>query len=325
MHLKQLGFALSIAFLILAVPTAALAAPLSAPSGDDIVIFGQDYTLAAGETQVGSIIVFSGNVILETGSTVTDSLVIIGGNVTVDGSVANDLIVVGGNVHLKRNSIIEGDVVTPGGNLTRDPGAQVLGDLVSNLGPGNFREGRVPWNTWWFSGIGQLLLSGGVAIVALMLTLFFPHQLDQVNRSVMARPVRMGGFGLLSLLLMLIAFVVLFITCLVPLAIALLFITGWILGWTALGLEVGRRLGQSLQAKWTPVFEATLGTFLLSVIVAFLTLGVPALGGAAGVFIGATGFGAVIITRFGTFPSARSQPAIETRAPKKRKASKQTK
>lgn len=325
MRLKQLFFALLIALITLAIPATALAAPPGAPESDDIVIFGQDYTLAAGETQIGSILVFGGNVTLETDSTVTDSLVVFGGNVTVDGTVTNDLIVIGGNVQLDSNAIIKGDVLTPGGNIDRDPAAQVLGDQVSDVGPDDFREVHVPWNTWWFTGIGQLVLSGGVAIVALLLTLFFPDQLNRVTSSVAARPFQMGGFGLLSLLLMLIAFVVLFITCLVPLAIILLFITGWIFGWTAIGLEVGRRLSNSLQAKWTPVFEVALGTFLLSIVVAFVTLGIPPVGFLLGLFVGAAGFGAVILTRFGTFPPVRSKPVTETRTPKKRKATKRTK
>lgn len=325
MRTHRIVIAAFIALMVLFAPTAALAAPPNAPQADDIVIFGQDYTLAAGQTQVGSIIVFGGNVTIETGSTVTDSLIVFGGNVAVDGTIIDSVVVVGGNVHLGANTIIEGDIVTPGGSLTRDPGAQVLGNQVSNMNPRSFGEVHFPTNNLWFTGLGQLLLAGSVTIIALLLTLFFPDHLERVSRAAVSKPLNAGGFGLLSLVLMLIAFVILFITCLVPLALIVLFITGWIFGWTALGLEAGKRLSQMLQVKWTPVFATTLGTFLLSIIAAFLTLGIPAIGFLGGALLGAVGFGAVILTRYGTLQEATPTAPPAKRAVSKRKTAKRTK
>jgi len=74
-----------IALTLLAAPTSALAAPTDRPVTDE-VIFGDSYTLPAGQVLDGNLIVFGGNVHIEAGATVSENLVVFGGNVDVAGS-----------------------------------------------------------------------------------------------------------------------------------------------------------------------------------------------------------------------------------------------
>ena len=47
---------------LLAAPASALGASAASPIYDDVVIFGEDYALASGETVEGNVMVFGGDV-----------------------------------------------------------------------------------------------------------------------------------------------------------------------------------------------------------------------------------------------------------------------
>jgi hypothetical protein len=305
-RLLRLILSLFLVFALLGLPSAALAAPAAAPAKEDIVIFGEDYTLASGESINGNLVLFGGDATVESGALVQGSVVVFGGDVDVDGTVDENVIVIGGDAQIGSHAIIEGDLVNPFGSIDRGFGAQVQGNQVSNIGPGVFREFRWVLGGHLFSGAWISFNTIAMTGVAFLLALFVPEPLRRTASTIATRPGTSGGLGALTFILLPFVLVVTIITCILPPIILLLAIAGGIFGWAALGLEIGRLLARSLRSDWSPVMQATVGTVLLTLVAGLLTL-IPFIGWLPGFVLGAAGLGAVLLTRFGTQPQ---QPAI---------------
>lgn len=296
-----------VAFATLAAPGAALAAPIVEPTPDDIIIFGDNYTLAAGQIADSSLVVFGGNVNVESGASVANDLLVIGGNVDMDGSVGGNVVVIGGNLDLGPTAVVEGDLITPSGNVLRDPAAIVRGNQVTEVNMGEFRNMRTHWGDRWLGGIWTGLQTLAVLAAALLLALFLPGHLRRTADTIVARPAVSGGVGLLTLVVLPFALLITLITCIVPGLLLLAAILAWIYGWVALGLVLGNRLAEAFKQQWSPLATTLLGTLALSVLTAVLGW-IPCVGWLAGLVAGSVGLGAAILSRFGT----EEEPAVLT-------------
>lgn len=305
---------LSVLILVIALfasPTIALASNDQAPALDDVVIFGQDYTLASGQRIDGSLVVFGGNVTVETDAVISRDLVVFGGNVEMDGRLDGDVFILGGNIDLGPNAVINGDVVSPGGNITSDPAAIVHGNQFSNIGPFFSRGFSFGWGSWALGSVVWMLFQSlAMSAVAVLIALFAPEYLRRTAGSIVQRPVESGGLGCLTLILLPFVLVITIITLVGPFVIFFMTIVALALGWVALGYELGRRLSHAFNQEWTIILEAWVGTLSLGIVVSLIGI-VPCVGWIAGILLGAVGLGAVLLTRFGTL----GEPAPEI-APK---------
>jgi hypothetical protein len=165
----QVAVAALMLLAVFAAPAAALAAPAAAPAYDDVIRFGEDFTLASGQVVDGSLILFGGSATIESGANVTGEVIVFGGGVELSGNVnggtivfggdveqsagatnesemvvfggavdlagqtAGDVIVFGGDVSLASTAVVQGDLATPGGEVARATGAVVLGNMVDNF------------------------------------------------------------------------------------------------------------------------------------------------------------------------------------------------
>ncbi len=138
--MKRIGSFLA-AVLSLTTGTALAPEPASAqgPAREEVVQFGSDYTLEAGESM--------------------GDLVVIGGSATIRGEVEGDAVVIGGSAELGGTGSVDGDFVVIGGSATVAAGAAVDGDLVVIGGgldsPPGFRargrargDGDPRWKAW---------------------------------------------------------------------------------------------------------------------------------------------------------------------------------
>ncbi|HIE38176.1 MAG TPA: polymer-forming cytoskeletal protein, partial [Anaerolineae bacterium] len=175
--------------VVLLVPAApALAFDGGRPDGQ--VIFGDDFTLEAGERLDGDLVVSGGNVTLEPGSQVDGDVVVWGGDVEVGGIVEGDLAAFGGNVDLQETAVVDGDLVVIGGRVDQDEGAVVRGEQIVN--PGRtiiklrgwpvvipFGPGPIPFGGLHFTGysllweglrtvLSVLLMAGLAGLVAVL-------------------------------------------------------------------------------------------------------------------------------------------------------------
>jgi hypothetical protein len=309
--------------LILALPVPALAASGS-PNGwlarpwfsglPDQFVFGDNYTLADGETLDGNLWVFGGNATLEAGSTVRGDVIVFGGNLMADGTITGSVNTFGGSITLGETAVVERDVNMTGGSLNRSSGSQVKGNVNENQF--NFPRGvripsivaPVPWMNMsnpFGSMVSYLFRAFLVSALAVLVAMFLPRHTEQVRRAAVAQPLIASGMGLItSVVGAIVLFVILFTICLIPVSVLGFILLGImvVFGWIALGLEVGQRLGHSLfKTEWTLPVAAGVGTLVLTLIADGIGQ-IPCVGWIAPTLVGVLGLGAVLLTRFGTQP-----------------------
>lgn len=309
---------------LLALPSRALAKGLA----DDRVVLGDNFTLASGETQDGSLLVFGGNVTVEEGATVTGDLIVFGGNVTMDGTVDGSIISLGGNAGLGATAVVGGDLVSLGGNLDRDPGAQVSGQVITEmqfplrliptipLEIPDFVPGvpdlpdapRVDFsynffvqafmNVLWF--LFRVFITAALAV---LVVLIFPQPSVRTANAIAGQPMLSFVIGMLTTVTAPIILVVLTLTILlIPVAFigAVLLAAVLFFGWVSLGYFLGLRLMKLFNGAWAPAVAAGVGTFVLSFVAWAVSGLVPCVGWILPWVLSFFGTGAVLITRVGT-------------------------
>ncbi|HUH97479.1 MAG TPA: polymer-forming cytoskeletal protein [Anaerolineales bacterium] len=329
--MRKLLYALPVLMLLLLS-----VAPAHAWTGnlDGRVVFGQSFTLQSGQILDGDLVVFGGEAVIEENATVRGNVVVIGGSLTLDGSATGDAVVIGGLMTMGAKSSVVGNVTTVGGSLQRAAGAQVGGQIVTNIPspnvqtpitPGvpspqpNIAMGLAPvWRAFGVLGTAVIF-----AALAMLLVIFLQPQLDRVAQAIVAEPVIAGGIGLLATFVSPVALVILVVILiltliLIPVAVlaviawAVLIVLAWLFGIIALGMEVGERFTQAIHQSWAPVLSAGLGTFLLMFVVGAFGL-VPCVGGIAEFLIGMVAIGAAVMTLFGSRPMHR--PGLTAASP----------
>ena len=281
---------------------------------EDKIIFGDDFTLASGQTINGSLIVFGGNVTIEKGATVTENVVVFGGNVQIAGDVKEDVVIFGGNADLLSTAVINGRLVTTGGNISRKDGATVKGGETQGYSQGNFPlpiapSPRVgipifdPIYLFAMQGARSLGMAFALGIIALVVASLWAQPLHRVTTTITATPAAAGGLGLLTLIAGVVLMILTAITlCLSPVSalIAIVYVLAIIFGWVALGTLIGERLVTTF--NWTrlsPAVAAGLGTMLVSLVSTLVGL-VLCLGPMINIALASIGMGAVVLTRFGS-------------------------
>ncbi len=334
--MRKLRVVSLLVLLLALIPAPALAFGGGLPDGQ--VVFGEDFTLAAGEVLDGDLVVFGGDVVLEEGSEVRGDVVIWGGEVEVSGTVRGNLAALGGDVYLDSTALVTGDLVTMGGEVHREEGAQVEGQEVSGAQgrwafpvvipiPGGVRTIPLPsgpfahWNG--FSGFLLRLLLRGVRLVLSVLLMaglsglvvvLWPQPAARVGETALQASLPALGVGLLTVVVVAVVALGLAVTiCLSPVALLVLLGAGvaGIFGWTALGILVGERVFPALTSQpVNPFWSAALGGALLTFITGLLDL-IPCIGWMGGFLVACVGIGAVVLTRFGTvaYPSLSPPPA----------------
>jgi cytoskeletal protein CcmA (bactofilin family) len=297
-------------------------AAASGPQFDGQVIFGQSYTLASGETLTGDLLVFGGTAEIQEGATVQGSVVLFGGDLIIHGEVSGDVSATGARVTLGPTAHIGGDLVTVGATLDRADTARVDGQVYNTATSwGDTTAEPMPTPEavppqperpefhFDFGILGSVMntiwQSLGLAGLAMLAMLFLARQAERVAQAAVDQPLIAGGIGLLTLLVAPLALVILSLTLvLFPialLAVIALLVAG-LFGWIALGYEVGQRLTKALHWSWHPSLSAGLGILILSLASAAL-MGIPGLncvGWILPAIASLAGFGAVVMTRFGT-------------------------
>ena len=302
---------------------------------DGRVVFGQSFTLKNGETLDGDLVVFGGEATIEENASVKGNVVIIGGSLVMDGSATGDAVVIGGLMTMGEKSSVAGDVTTVGGSLQRAAGAEVGGQIVTNIPAPNVQIPVTPSAPFpppnLATGINPILQGFGVlgaailfAALAMLLALFLHSQMDRVAQAIAAEPIVAGGIGLLTVFVspiaLVIVVVVLVLTIILSLVAALavfawafLIVVAWMFGLMALGMEIGERFAKAIHQNWSPVLSAGLGTFVLMLVGGGFGL-IQYIGWIPEFLIGMVGIGAVVMTIFGTRPIHRpgaTAPAAE--------------
>ena len=224
-----------IAFFLLALLLIPASPALAMGPLDGGVVFGEDFTLEAGDTLDGDLVVFGGDVTIEEGASVNGSLAVFGGDTTLaedavisgdvaliggdmqtDGTIDGDIVVLGGELSLGETALVEGDVTKIGGDLEQAPGATINGEIIEEdspsislpsvpavpvipAQPGISNPGpeiQIDVNPWGqFAAVFANAL--GLGVVAMATALFLQPQLERAGQAIRGEPLVAGAFGML--------------------------------------------------------------------------------------------------------------------------------
>ncbi len=305
------------------------------------VVWGGEYTLPPGQILQGDLTVIGGKATVAPQAVVTGDAKVIGGtlvmkgavkgNVTVtggeawiDGRVDGDVRLVGGEAHFERNAVVKGKVHVVSGGVQMMPGAQVRifmeGPRHAFFWPWqhafNAQTGAVNFLArWLWRGMLAVLQALALAALAAVVFLFPDTAARRTIQKIEEAPLVAGGVGLLTVALLPIVLLALAITLLLlPLAVVLAIVAGVaaLYGWVVLGLLLGERIatvgGIGAQgAGWHPALSGAIGTFLLTLLAAFLDF-VPCVGWIPGFLAGALGLGAVLLVAWEAWQQQRGKP-----------------
>ena len=315
----------------IAQPT--FAAPPTLPVLQDEVCFGGNETIREGSEVNGSLVAFGCMVTVEEGAIINGDVVAFGGTVDINGEITGELVAMGAAVTLDENALILGDLIAPGSSIFRQDGSEVEGQTITESGtdaidipdvPGIPDVPNIPDITivppappqsffersasFAFQQVTTALLrlfqTFAFSALAVLLVIFIPRHTERVAEAMVSQPIISGGIGFLTAIVAPIILAVLtLITLLIlsPVTAFAFLVLGLaaVFGWIAVGFEVGQRLEDALNQNWAPPLQAGIGTLLLTLGVAAISI-IPPFGVLAFIFVGSLGLGAVVMTRFGT-------------------------
>lgn len=293
-----------------------------------------------GQVRMGS------DITVREGQVVEGDVVSIGGDVDIAGLVEGDAVSIGGVLRLRDTARIDGDAVSVGGRMEKSAGARVRGEttIVGMSFP--FTHSRdFTWDGGgMFDAVGGLMFTllwiGLLLLLGAIFVLFLRRPVDRVETNLRSSPLKAGIVGFLAQVLFLPVFVITFVfLCItiigIPLAIIWLLViplVGFLaafFGFTATakatGHAVADRRGAPLHSPYVAVFLGLVILHLPFLLSRLFDFG----GGVADVFSGifmalgslvlylafTIGFGAVVLTRFGTRTTWSGEPPGELGAP----------
>jgi hypothetical protein len=292
--------------------------------GLDIVKFGESVFVAKDEFVRGDLVVFGGNAMLE-------------------GRVGGNVVVIGGNIRARSGAVVKGDAVVIGGMLDEDDDVIITGERVTinDFFPVN--------SLWMFSPEGRFFRFVFMPVrlfvqlvLAFLVLLFLRDRIVKSEEHLAANYLKNFGVGLLSAFIavfgLIVVSVLLLITIIgIPLAVLLWISCGGILifAWTVFAFSLGRLVANRLQIQsnsaFLMVFIGAVVINLPSVIAWGLGLGMAGLlaplsmafavlGWFVKGFAYLAGFGALIVSRFGSKPLAAGAETLPPPPPAPRPA-----
>ena len=284
----------------LLLPAGSVLSPVPLPAQEtrgEVVRFGSDYTLTAGES-VDELVVFAASAAIR--GAVEGDAVVIGGSAELagTGSVEGDFVVIGGGATVAPGASVDGDLVVIGGTVEAPPGFAPGGELVSVAGgPAAFvvpfltrgvLTGRVivPDLPWMWVAVAGLLA------VFLALNLLFDRPVRACVGAFTDKPLTTVLIGLAVVVLAGPVTVLLAISMLGLVAIPVLWaalVAAAVLGCVAMARWLGQRVLPSVpvENRGRQALAVLAGFVLIS-----LALMVPVLGGVAFATLGVFALGA---------------------------------
>lgn len=296
-------------FLIIGLLALPLGTVYAQSPDNDIVLFGQNYTVESGDTLNNAIAVFGGNVTIEEDALVNGDIIIfggnleidgeingnialIGGNVTLSGETDGDIVLIGGQAKLTETAFVDGNIATFGGNVEREEGAEITGTVTNNAPP-VFDVPDVPgvpnppnppnppnapnfdydygyrFNPFW-----EIASAFGqalvIAAIGMLLMLFLQPQLERAGNAMTSQPLIAGSFGLLAIIVVPIAIVIMAITILlIPVAIIVAFVLP--LAWLFGMVALGQEVGERFTRAINQTWAPVLSTGFGTFMLTLLT------------------------------------------------------
>ena len=250
---------------------------------------------------LGDLIIFGGNVVLEQDAALDGSAHLLAGKLSLDGEIHGDVSMMAGELAFGPDSRIDGDLNIGGGQVFGLNQAAVTGKVNDGSGIQIPAEPITKTQSLTRKVLGWLVSAVVFGLVAAVLERYLPRHIGNISEAALQHlPVSLAlgilaGIVGLSLLVLLAYTIILIPVALLGLAcLGLAVIYGWLACGIALGNWVVPRIKTAIGTNWTAFVGTSIFILILNAITA-----IPQAGGIFGIFVAATGLGAVFLTRFG--------------------------
>jgi hypothetical protein len=258
-----------------------------------------------------------GSVHIQPNEVVKDA-VAIGGSLNVEGIVTGDAVCVGGSLSISSTGEVYGDTVCVGGTFKIDPKAKLHGERVSigsirgldfgKLFGENVKHHRFfPFRYFFFITIFNIIYFCATVLAIVLV----PDRVQLISETIYQVPGKSFATGLATVILFIPLLLFLLVTCigipLIPVAI-IIAIIAWLLGYASIALLIGTRFFHSKT-------QTLLWIALLGVLALVLVKYIPIIGWLLVFIFELTGFGAVILTKFGKPKKIVSEPSVPSVPP----------
>jgi hypothetical protein len=324
-----------------AAATDGAGAPGAPPPGATVPRVDADVDIELGDDpdlDDGDIVRVGHNITVPENQTVLGDVVAIGGDVEVAGEVLGDAVSLGGVLRLTDTARVNGDAVSVGGRLEKALGAQVLGETTSVRMAFPFTGHAFAWEgSGFFDATSGLLVTllwiALFLIVGSLFVLFANRPLERVEANLRSSPLKAGLVGFLAQVLFLPAYIiglVLLVITIIGIPIAILwsfgfFVAGFLatlFGFSAvarlLGHALSNRMNRPLHSPYAALLVGFIALFGSNLLANLFNFGPGLMDGFSlfffilGILVlylaGTAGFGAVLLTRFGTRTSWSREP-----------------
>jgi hypothetical protein len=287
--------------------------------GGDVVVTGQSYKLATGETTNGAVVLIGGTG--EINGTVNGDLVLIGGKAALAGTINGDLVTIGSNLTFNTGAVANGDYISVASEVIGEPELTTNGDRVALNGYSplvpvvkemltNFIQLRPMSPTSIFSWMLAIIM----LIVGLTLGLIFPTVFAGTEAIVRNGPVPSLLVGLAvilggAVLSFLLAITVIGIIALPFLALAFFILN--IFGSTSVCYSIGRRILPHVGARSYAVYL----WIIIGTVVIWILYCLPVIGFIAAGVVSLIGLGTFAIYLVERYRSNTSRPLLQARVP----------
>lgn len=318
---------------------------IHAQDPEDRVSLVDQYRLRDGQVHNGSLTVMAREVGLTAGSVVNGDVSIISpGDVILDGQINGNVSVLARSTNLGKNLVITGNLTICSQNSSQSPDAVINGNQSTGCNQlGSVLRGVTRGSTglreleglWGDPGehpivsiFRTIFTALGVAALAALGAAIFPRQVNRMTGTAMTTFATMTLVGFLSMGVVFAITIVYLLSIVFTLGLTCLAIPvvgfGWLVvgvalitGWIAVSAPIGTMVLHRLKIYPTPMVAAAVGTLVTTLAQGILGM-IPCLNvisWLAVVVLGSAGFGAVLLTRFGTRPypeiiTARTQSEI---------------
>lgn len=254
-------------------------------TSEDVVKFSGDLMVSSDEIILGDVVLFSGNA--EINGKVEGDVVVFSGNATVNGEVTGNVVSFSGNLERGPEGIIHGNQVVLSTDINIDNISQAI-PLISNVNLG------FPTISYGFKFINLV----SFLALALLVTALLPKPIENMGHYIETDYLKTGLIGLLTVIAVPFVALILLLT-IIGIPLIPVFIFGVIIlslfGYLGVSNFVGRKLVEAFNLKYSQLLCVGIG-----IIVLWLIMQLPVLGGILFAILVFLSVGLIISTKFGT-------------------------
>jgi hypothetical protein len=233
----------------------------------------KNLSVSAPDSYPDSVMSWGGTIDID--GTLKGSIILLGGRLELDGVVEEDIICVSSSIRLGEQALIKGDLFVIGGKLDRHPQSTVNKDFFHlKFDLKKIESALIPlFSDSQSATFFKVIIIIFWLIVTLLVFALVPQKINQAREIFETNILKVGAFGILSILTIIFLFIAFFIMSLIIIGIPLLFLlvllyfVANIFGRAVIFYFIGIKISKLLKLKNVPpALFIVLGVVLYSIL-----------------------------------------------------------